>query len=103
MDIYHITPKLYAEYIDKSCCEIYFLGYPNISIEEKFKQIREFDTIYDWTNEKDDFIVKKHIRDYIEISKWFKGECRKYDLPFIDVSENREQVLKELAKIICSG
>lgn len=100
-DLYHITPKIYSENIDKECCDIYFLGYPNISIEEKLKQIRKFDTKWDWTSKRDDEDVKAHIKDYIEISKWFEEECEKYDLPFIDVSQNREQKLRELADKIC--
>lgn len=100
-DMYHITPQDYIENINKECCDIYFLGYPNISEEEKFNQTRKFDTIYDWTNKKEDAIVKEHIKDYIEISKWLQNECEKYGLPFIDVSENRENKLKELAEQIC--
>ena len=73
----------------------------NISLEEKFRQTRKFDTVYDWTNKTDDEIVKKHIKDYIEISKWLQNECKKYGLPFIDVSVEREERLKELADKIC--
>lgn len=49
-DMYHITPQEYVENIDINCCDILFLGYPNISIDEKFNQIREFDSKYDWTS-----------------------------------------------------
>lgn len=100
-DLYHITPEDYIKNINKNYCDIYFLGYPNVSVEEKFKQVRKFDTIYDWTNGKEDVVVKEHIKDYIDISKWFQEECKKYDLPFIDVSENRENILAELADRIC--
>ena len=101
LDMYHITPQDYYENINKECCDIYFLGYPNISLEEKFSQIRKFDTLYDWTNKSDDIVVKEHIKDYIEISKWLQNECDKYELPFIDVSDNRDSILKELADKIC--
>lgn len=100
-DMYHITPKEYNDNIDKECCDIYFLGYPEISLEEKYNQIRKFDTIYDWTSKKDDEVIKEHIKDYIEISKYLKEECEKYGLPFIDVSKNRDEVLKNLATKIC--
>ena len=99
-DMYHITPQEYAENINKECCDIYFLGYPNISLEEKYQQIRKYDTIYDWTCQREENVLKKHIKDYIEISKWFQKECEKYELPFVDVSENREERLKELARKI---
>lgn len=99
-DMYHITPKDYIENINKETCDIYFLGYPNISIEDKFKQIRRFDTKYDWTSKTDDNIVKKHIHDYIEISKWLQSECEKYKIPFIDVSTERDEKLKNLVRKI---
>lgn len=99
-DLYHITPKDFYENIDRKYCDIIFLGYPHISIEEKFNQIRTFDTKYDWTNERDDELVKKHVKDYIDISKWLQNECKKYNLCFIDVSEKREQVINKLLEKI---
>lgn len=99
-DLYHITPKDFYENIDKEKCEIYFFGYPNISVEEKFKEIREFDTEYDWTNKCDDNIVIEHIKLYIEISKWLQSECKKYNLPFIDISNDREKIIEEFVKEI---
>lgn len=56
--MYHITPKEYIYNIDSSCCDIIFLGYTNISIDKKFEQIRQFDSIYDWTRQREDSIVK---------------------------------------------
>ncbi len=97
-DLYHITPKDYFENIDKDCCDIYFFGYPNITVEEKFKEIRKFDTEYDWTSKKEDQIVLDHIKDYIEISKWLENECKKYNLPFIDISHNRDKVIEDFVK-----
>ena len=96
LDLYHITPKDYFENVDRECCDIYFLGYPNISVEEKLNGIRKFDTEYDWTSKRDDEIVSEHIKDYIEISKFFEAECEKYQLPFIDVSRNRDEVIDKL-------
>ncbi len=97
-DLYHITPQDYFENIDSNFCEIYFFGYPNITVEQKFKEIRANDTEYDWTSKKDDEIVIKHISDYIEISKWLESECQKYHLPFIDISQNREQVIADFVQ-----
>lgn len=99
-DLYHITPKDYFENIDTKYCEIYFFGYPNITVEEKFKQIRQFDTPYDWTSQREDEVVIEHITKYIEISKWLKTECEKYQLPFIDISEDREKVIEEFVSKI---
>lgn len=80
IDLYHITPKDYFQKIDKEKCEIYFFGYPDISSEEKLKEIRTYDTKWDWTNKESDEVVIKHIQSYIEISKWLEKECQKYHL-----------------------
>lgn len=40
--------------------------------------------------------LKHHIKEYIEISKWLQQECEKYNLPFIDLSINREKVVNKL-------
>lgn len=100
IDLYHITPKDYYENIDANCCEIYFFGYPNISVEQKFKEIRQFDTEYDWTSKVEDSVVIDHISKYIEISKWLESECEKYNLPFIDISHDRDKVIDDFVKFI---
>lgn len=96
IDVYHIVPEDFVKYFQKESAEIYFLGYPDIEVQEKIKQIRQFDTEYDWTIDETDESLENRIRTYIEISKWLKEECEKYNLPFINVSKNREVVLKEL-------
>lgn len=102
-DLYHITPKDYYENIDKNRCDIYFFGYPNITVDEKFKDIRNFDTKYDWTSKKEDKIVLEHVKNYIEISKWLQKECQKYNLPFIDISRNREKVIDDFVEMILNN
>lgn len=96
IDLYHILPEDFVEYFPKENCEIYFLGYPNISVEEKVRQIRHFDTVDDWSTQESDESLRKRIETYIEISKYLQEECKKYGLPFIDVSYNREEVLEKL-------
>lgn len=100
IDLYHILPEDFVSYFPKENCEIYFLGYPNISAEEKIKQIRCFDTEDDWTTKQSDESLRKRIETYIEISKYLQNECQKYGLPFIDVSHNREKVLEDLVNKI---
>ncbi len=100
IDIYHIVPKDFVTYFSNQNCNIYFLAYPNITAEEKVKQIRQFDTIDDWTVTKSNDELLTQIETYIEISKWIQEECKKYNLPFIDVSKNREEVLENLVNEI---
>ena len=99
-DCFHITPQDYHENIDLNRCDIYFFGYPNADIEEKVKQIKKFDTKHDWTYNKSDEFLRDRIVTYIEISKWLEHECEKYDLPFIDISENRDMIIEEFVNSI---
>lgn len=102
IDLYHIVPEDFEKYFPKENCCIYFLGYPNISVEEKVKQIRQFDTKDDWTQKESEESLINRVKTYIEVSKWLQEECNKYELPFIDISYNREKVLDELVnKILC--
>lgn len=39
-DIYQLMPEDYMKYMKKEDIEVYFLGYPDISVEEEFKILR---------------------------------------------------------------
>ena len=51
IDSAHILPIDIAPYVDKENFDVYFVGYPNITKEEKFKIIRECDK-NEWTNKR---------------------------------------------------
>lgn len=41
MDVYQLTPEDYVKYINRDVCDVCFIGYPDISVEEKFCEMRK--------------------------------------------------------------
>ena len=76
------------------------LGYPNLSIEEVLNNWKKYDTELDWTKKRSDEDLLKHAKKHIEDSKYLQKECEKYQIKFIDTSNNREEVLKEIVNYV---
>lgn len=103
VDSAHVMPKDIIKYLDKDKWEIYFIGYPNISIEDKFNNIRMFDSKTAWTRNYNDEEMLKFIEGLIETSKKIEQECREYNIKFVDTSENFfETIEKTVKEILCS-
>lgn len=100
VDMYQLMPEDYVEKIKPECCKVYFVGYPNVDLEEKFKSIREHETKWDWTKNMKDEDLKERIRVYTQESKLIQAQCEKYHLPFFDFSYNREKKTGEIVKYI---
>ena len=88
IDSAHIMPKDIIKYLDKEKWDIYFIGYPNIEPEEKFNNIRKYDSKVDWTSRQNNENMMELVKGLIEISKKIEDECKKYDIRFIDTSKN---------------
>jgi hypothetical protein len=93
-----ILPKQIAELqVDypqeiKSC----FMGYTTLTAKQKLDLVRMYNKgEEDWTNKHDDEAMLEMIEAMIVYSKYLKGECEKYNIPFFDVSENFEKVQDE--------
>lgn len=54
VDSAHIMPKDIVPYIDQKKWDVYFVGYPNISAQVKFEQIRKYDAKNAWTRRQED-------------------------------------------------
>ena len=52
IDSAHILPYDILKYIDAKKWDVYFLGYPNTTVEEKTRVILEKDDKNDWTKKK---------------------------------------------------
>lgn len=98
VDSAHIMPKDIIKYLDKDKWEIIFVGYPNISIEDKFDNIRMFDSKTAWTRNYNDEEMLKFIKGLIETSKKIERECREYNIKFVDTSENFFETIGEIVK-----
>jgi hypothetical protein len=73
-----------------------FVGFHEISPEEKLRLIRTFKQEIDWTDNHSDDQMMKYVNMMIPFSKYLKGECLKYNLKFFDISKDFEKVHKEI-------
>ncbi len=99
-DVYQFMPEDYMKYMKTKDVSAYFLGYPDISLEEEFKILRENKAKREYTQEYSDKYLKKLIKQRINESKFIKEECEKYRLPFINTSYNREEKISKLVNRI---
>ncbi len=86
IDSAHIMPSDIDKYIDKDKWEIYYLGYPNVNINEKLNIIRKYESQNAWTYKKSDTELLDVLEKLKEISKTIEKECQKLNINFIDTS-----------------
>ena len=87
IDSAHLYPEDIYPYIDTDKWDIYCLGYPNTTVEDKFNEIRKYDTDKDWTHKRNDEELKDIISKLIDISKEMKESCERLNINFIDTSK----------------
>lgn len=100
IDMYQLMPKDYVEKINQQCCKAYFVGYPNVIIEEKFNKIRETETKWDWTRKINDNELKEKIKVCKQESQLIQSQCEKYNLPFFDFSNDIDKSTDNIVKYI---
>ena len=88
IDSAHIYPQDIIELLDRDKWDIYYLGYPNISAQEKLELIRKFDTKNDWTFKKSDDELLDILKQLINISHNIQNQCQKLNINFIDTSND---------------
>lgn len=72
------------------CC---FVGYPELSKEEKFSLVRQHHQgDIDWTKEISDEELLPMINSMIEFSAYLKEECAKYGIKYFDISHDFQGV-----------
>lgn len=93
-----ILPKQVAElqvkFPEQIKCS--FLGYPSLTAEYKLDLVRTFHLgEKDWTRKHNDEAMFEMLESMIIYSKHLQEECRKYNIPFFDVSNDFEGVQSE--------
>jgi len=82
---------------DASKIKVCFVGFTELSPQEKLKIIRENDQDEnDWTKECSDEELLPMILEMIDLSKYLKAECEKYGFKFFDVSHDFLKVQDEI-------
>lgn len=83
----HIRELMNEGNLVKSC----FLGYSELSREEKFVHIRtHHQSELDWTKDIADSELYGYVDEMIEFSKYLKLECATLDIPYFDISQDFE-------------
>lgn len=93
-----LLPELLVELRDKypDQLRICFMGYTEISVNEKVKQITTYSTgSNDWLIEKPDDYIADHVKNMIAHSKMVKRSCKAHKMKYIDTSKNFEDALEE--------
>ena len=73
--VYQFMPEDYMKYMKTKDISAYFLGYPDISLEEEFKILRENKAKREYTQEYSDKYLKKLIKQRINESKFIIDNC----------------------------
>ncbi|HRC71365.1 MAG TPA: hypothetical protein PK880_02400 [Candidatus Competibacter sp.] len=61
-----------------------YCGYPRLKVEARFKMIRKKKV--HWLAEKSAKAAHSFLQEQIKLSRWYRKECKRYDLPFFDFS-----------------
>lgn len=94
IDTCHIYPRDIAKYNLKNTV-IVFMGYCDIDIKDKIKNIRKYD-IGTWSTKKTDEDLINYTKQDIEYSIEAKKECEEFGIKFFDTSNNFEKVLYDI-------
>lgn len=103
LDIEVLSPEYVNSFIDRNETVVIYLGYPNITPEEKLSQIRLYDTPFDWTITVEDNELLRTLQEHIQTSKELQKEAEKYGFIFIDTSFDRENVIKKKIEELENG
>lgn len=77
--------------------KVCFVGFSEISPQEKFKQVRSLGgNMDDWTKGYLDEKLMSIIENMVKFSEYLKEECSKYDISYFDSSSNFVEYLEEV-------
>ena len=87
LDSAHILPQDILKYMNRDKWDIYYLGYPNATPDERIKEIRKY-TNGGWTNKKSHEELVEIFNELIDISSDIEKTCSNNNINFIDTSND---------------
>ena len=99
IDVHQLTPRDYLKYITDEKSEVYFIITPDITPKERFQILKQYDTPNDYTYFHSDEDNMNDCMDIVKISNWLKTQCIECNLPFVDTTYNRENVINEFIEM----
>lgn len=85
LDSAHILPEDIIKYLDPNKWDIYYLGYPNITAEEKIEEVKKY-TSGGWIEKRTNEELLDLFNKLIELSKDIQITCSNNNIKFIDTS-----------------
>lgn len=93
IDMYRLMPEDYVKHIDPEKCGIAYFVTAELSPEERYQLLKQYDTPKDYTFFHTEEENRERCREIVSHSRILQAECRKYGLPCYETSRDRERVL----------
>ncbi len=100
IDLYQLFPKDYAGMRNKKETEILYVGSPQLSCEEKLKDLRCHERERDWTKNVNDEAMKKILGDFLGEGVRMAEQCAELAIPFIDTSHRFDEAIEESVRFL---
>ncbi len=96
IDMYQLLPEDYVKYLDPEACGILYLLTGDVTVEERFRIQKEFDTPEDYTYELSDEERLEGCGYLVEQSGLMREQCERLGLPYFETARDRESVFTEI-------
>ena len=100
IDVFQLLPEDYRKHIEPEVCEIYYFVTSDVTAKERFELLKKYDTPKDYTYYKPDEEKSKDCVEIVELSKYYREQCERYELRCFETARDREQVLSELVNVL---
>lgn len=100
-----LLPELVIELLQKypNKIKICFVGYTNIDVNEKFKEIKKFSIREkDWLSEKSDEYIIDHINNMVTHSEKIKRSCSESGIRYFDTSQDFKGAIEKTITYLLS-
>lgn len=100
IDVFQLLPEDYRKYIDPSVCEIAYFITSDVTAEERFELLKQYDTPKDYTYYKSDEEKRNVCAEIVEISKWIMAQCEQFEVPCFETAKDRNKVLTDYVNLL---
>lgn len=93
IDMYDFLPADISRLQNKNQVEVFFLAYPNCTIDEIKYNVIHYAKPTDWIAEVDEDYLESCVKRFYERNAMLVQECKKYNYPLIDTKSGEERDL----------
>ncbi len=93
-----LLPKYLSKYLNYSDVKVCYIGFSNISVSEKTKNILKYRKEGDWTTQYSEKELRKFVRWGINESKKYKKECKKLEVMYYDIDKDFEESVENIVE-----